>query len=355
MPAHSIREAKVSGIGEPALAEQFDLVAVGNAIVDIMCKCDDAFLARIGIPKGHMVIVRSPGAIARIATKLTGRFEVSGGSAANVAVGIASLGGRAAFVGRVAEDEHGRIFRRQIRQIGVTFETLPVTGADSETAHSLILVTPDGKRTMLTYLGCSADLHIGPTAVKSIRNARVVYLEGYLYDSPNSKAAAENAARLAKASGKLLSFCVPDAFCVNRHRADFLNLIRSNIDVLFANEEEILSLYQTDRFEDAVRHVSRDTNLAILTLGDRGSIIVSKGVPVPMPAETQRKVIDATGAGDMFAAGFLFAMLRGAEFQQAARMGSFAAAEIISFMGARPEVRLSHLARLRGLAEEVVA
>lgn len=300
-----------------------------------------------------MVIVRTSGAIARIAAKLTGQFEVSGGSAANVAVGIASLGGHAAFVGRVADDEHGRIFRRQVRQIGVSFETLPITGVDSETAHSLILVTPDGKRTMLTYLGCSTDLSIGPVAAKTIRNARIVYLEGYLYDSPNSRAAAEIAARLAKASGKLLSFCVPDAFCVNRHRADFLNLIRSKVDILFASEEEILSLYQMDRFEDAVQRVGHDTNLAVLTRGDRGSVIISKGVPVPMPAETQRKVIDATGAGDMYAAGFLFAQLRGSGLQPAANLGSFAAAEIISFMGARPEVRLSHLARLRGLAKEI--
>ncbi len=341
--------------GELALAEQLDLVAVGNAIVDIMCKCDDAFLAQVGIPKGHMSIVRSSDVIARVVANLTGQFEVSGGSAANVAVGITSLGGQSAFVGRVAEDEHGRIFRRDIRRIGVSFDTPPVTVPGSETAHSLILVTPDGKRTMLTYLGCSANLSIGPIAAQSIRNAKIVYIEGYLYDSPDARAAAENAARLAKTSGKQLSFCVPDAFCVNRHRADFLNLIRSSIDILFANEEEILSLYQADTFENAIYRVGRDTNLAVLTRGDRGSVIVSKGVPVPVPAETQRKVIDATGAGDMFAAGFLYAQLRGAGLQQSARLGSFAASEIISFMGARPEVRLSHLARLRGLTDEIVA
>lgn len=335
------------------MAEQLDLVAVGNAVVDIMCRCDDAFLDQIGISKGHMVIARSSGAIARIAARLKGRFEVSGGSAANVAVGITSLGGQSGFVGRVAEDEHGRIFRRDIHRIGVSFDTPSVTMPGSETAHSLILVTPDGKRTMLTFLGCSADLTIGPVAAQTIRKAKIVYLEGYLYDSQNARAAAENAARLAKAAGKQLSFSVPDAFCVNRHRAEFLNLIRSSIDILFANENEILALYQTDTFEDAVQQVSRDTNLAVLTRGHRGSVVISKGVPIAMPAETQHKVVDATGAGDMFAAGFLFAQLRGAGLQQAARMGSFAAAEIISFMGARPEVRLSHLARLRGLADEL--
>lgn len=337
------------------MPEQFDLVAVGNAIVDIMCKCDDDFLTQINIPKGHMVIAPSAHVISRIAGKLKTGFEVSGGSAANVAVGMASLGGQAAFVGKVAKDENGRIFRNDISRIGVSFDTPVETGPDSKTAHSLILVTPDGKRTMLTFLGCSANLNIGPVQAQKIRNSKIVYIEGYLFDSPNGKAALQRTAMLAKASGKLLSFCVPDPFCVNRHRAEFLNLIRSSVDILFASEEEILSLYQTDRFENAIEQIGRDTNLAVLTQGYLGSVIVSKGTPIPAPAERQRKVVDATGAGDMFAAGFLYAMLRGADLPSAARLGSFAAAEIISFLGARPEVRLSHLAKLRGLVDEVVA
>lgn len=259
------------------------------------------------------------------------------------------LGGQAAFIGTVADDDFGHAFRHDILGTGVVFSTAPRISDDDATSHSLILITPDGQRTMLTYLGCSA--HIESTAIDPalIKASKIVFLEGYLFDSPSAKAAFRRAIALAKSCGRRVALSLSDSLCVERHRAEFIEIIRSGIDIVFANESEIKALYQVTLFDDAVLHAGRDIALAVLSRSARGSVIVSKGTTTVLPAEAVRKVVDLTGAGDMFAAGFVFGLTAGMDFKRAASLGSFAAAEIISIAGARPEVRLGHLARMRGL------
>ncbi|MCC7251478.1 adenosine kinase [Hyphomicrobium sp.] len=325
----------------------FDVVAIGNAIVDIIGRCDDGFLDRHGAPKGHMRLVDTE-TIASIYKDMGPAIEISGGSAANTVVGVASLGGRAAFIGKVAEDEFGRIFRHDIGASGVTFKTPAVVDTSRATSRSLILVTPDGQRTMNTFLGISTDLDQGEVDPEIVRNSNIVYLEGYLFDRDEAKAAFRQAVEIANDAGRRVALTLSDSFCVNRHRDEFLALIRSGIGILFANESEILALYETSSFDEAMKHVARDTRLAVLTRSEKGSVIVSEGTPVLVSAEPVAKVVDTTGAGDLYAAGFLFGLARGYDLKAAGQLGSFAAAEIIGQMGARPEVKLSHLARMRG-------
>lgn len=327
---------------------QYDVVAIGNAIVDIIGRCDDAFLERHQAAKGHMNLVDT----ARIDTlygAMGPGIEISGGSAANTVAGVASLGGRAAFIGKVAEDEFGRIFRHDIRAAGVAFNTPAVAGTDRSTSRSLILVTPDGQRTMNTFLGISTDLDQGEVDPAVIESASIVYLEGYLFDRDEAKAAFRQAVEIANKAGRRVALTLSDSFCVDRHRDEFLALIRSGIAILFANESEILSLYQTDSFEEAATQVAKDTRLAVLTRSEKGSVIVSEGERIVVAPEPVSKVVDTTGAGDLYAAGFLFGLALDYDLAQAGRLGSFAAAEIIGQMGARSEVRLSNLARMRGL------
>jgi sugar/nucleoside kinase (ribokinase family) len=325
---------------------RYDVVGIGNAIVDILGRCNEAFLAKHGAPKGHMRLVDAA-TVSQIYGDMGPGIEISGGSAANTMVGVASFGGRAAFIGKVAEDEFGRIFRHDIRAAGVTFETPPVNGK-APTSRSLILVTPDGQRTMNTFLGISTDLDQGEVDPELIRNSSYVYLEGYLFDRPEAKAAFHQAAEIAAEAGRKVVLTLSDSFCVDRHRPEFLHLIRSGIDILFANESEITALYETPSFDAALRHVVEDTSLAVLTRSEKGSVIVSKGETIQIAAEPVRKVVDTTGAGDLYAAGFLYGLARGRDLETAGKLGSFAAAEIISYIGARPEARLSHLARMRG-------
>jgi sugar/nucleoside kinase (ribokinase family) len=327
---------------------QFDVVAIGNAIVDIIGRCDDAFLERHGAPKGHMRLVDPP-TINAIYGAMGPAIEISGGSAANTVAGVASLGGRSAFIGKVAEDEFGRIFRHDIRATGVSFNTPAVADAKVGTSRSLILVTPDGQRTMNTFLGISTDLDHGEVDPAVIQAANIVYLEGYLFDRDEAKAAFRQAVDIAGKAGRRVALTLSDSFCVNRHRAEFLALIRSGIGILFANESEILSLYETTSFEEAAKTAARDTRLAVLTRSEKGSLILSEGEAIEVAAEPVQKVIDTTGAGDLYAAGFLYGLARGYPLAVAGQLGSFAAAEIIGQIGARPEVKLSHLARMRGL------
>jgi sugar/nucleoside kinase (ribokinase family) len=326
---------------------QYDVVAIGNAIVDIIGRCDDSFLERHGAPKGHMSLVDTP-RIDTLYSAMGPGLEISGGSAANTAAGIASLGGRAAFIGKVAEDEFGRIFRHDIRAAGVAFNTPAVVDGNRATSRSLILVTPDGQRTMNTFLGISTDLDQGEVDPAVIQNANIVYLEGYLFDRDEAKAAFRQAVDIANKAGRRVALTLSDSFCVNRHRAEFLDLIRSGIAILFANESEILSLYETENFEEAATRVAKDTPLAVLTRSEKGSLIVSNGERVEVAVEPISKVVDTTGAGDLYAAGFLFGLARDYDLAAAGRLGSFAAAEIIGQMGARSEVKLSNLARMRG-------
>ena len=256
---------------------QYDIAAIGNAIVDIMRRCSDDFVAGLGVPKGNMNLVQSSADIAKTCAKLRLGIEVAGGSAANTAVGVASFGGRAAFIGKVAEDQYGRIFRHDIRGAGVTFTTPATTIAGKETSHSLILITPDGQRTMNTYLGCSTELDDTLIDAETIKNAKITYLEGYLFDAPAAKEAYRRATELAIAAGRTVALSLSDPYCVARHRPEFLELLHAGVGVLIANEREILSLYDVTDFDEAVRRVSGDTPLAVLTRSEKGSVIISNG------------------------------------------------------------------------------
>jgi sugar/nucleoside kinase (ribokinase family) len=328
-------------------AARYAVVAIGNAIVDIIGRCDDDFLARHGATKGSMRLVDAP-TIDTLYGEMGPAIEISGGSAANTMVGLASFGGTAAFIGKVAADEFGRIFRHDIGAAGVTFETDPVDGK-TPTSRSLILVTPDGERTMNTYLGISTDLDHGEVDPKLIEASQVVYLEGYLFDQPQAKAAFRQAVAIAGKAGRKVALTLSDGFCVDRHRAEFLDLIRSGVGILFANESEITSLYETQSFETAAARAAADTPLAVLTRSAKGSLIIAAGTTHEIPVDPVAKVVDTTGAGDLYAAGFLYGLTSGLDLAAAGRLGSLAAAEIISHVGARPEANLGEIARARGL------
>ncbi|MGE0205965.1 MAG: adenosine kinase [Hyphomicrobiaceae bacterium] len=321
---------------------RFDVLGIGNAIVDIIGRCDDAYLARHGLAKGHMQLVDAA-TVLRLYDGMGPSVEVSGGSVANSMVGIASFGGKAAFIGKVADDEFGRIFAHDISAAGVTFTT-PQAKGGNPTARSLILVTPDGERTMNTFLGVSPELDHGEVDRDLVAASRIVYLEGYLFDRPEAKAAFRQAARIAGEAGRQVALTLSDSFCVDRHRDEFLELIRGSVDILFANETEITSLYQTTDFDSAAAHAARDAKLAVLTRSGQGSLVLSGKERVEVAPERVPEIVDTTGAGDLYAAGFLFGIARGLPLATAGRLGSIAAAEIISHIGARPEARLKDLA-----------
>jgi sugar/nucleoside kinase (ribokinase family) len=327
--------------------QDHDVVGIGNAIVDILGRCDDAFLAAHGRVKGSMQLVDAP-TVERLYAAMGPGVEISGGSVANTVAGVASFGGKAGFIGKTATDQFGEVFRHDIRAMGVTFETAPSAGGEP-TGRCLILVTPDGQRTMNTFLGVSPQLGSGEVDAELIRSGRILYLEGYLFDRPEAKAAFRQAAGIAGKAGRQVALSLSDAFCVDRHRAEFLELVRGSVDILFANEAEITSLYQTGSFEEAARHAQADTRLAALTRSEKGSVILSGTGQVAIPAAPVAKVVDTTGAGDLYAAGFLLGVARGLDLGVAGKLGSLAAAEIISHIGARPEVTLADLARKAGL------
>jgi sugar/nucleoside kinase (ribokinase family) len=328
-----------------------DVVALGNAIVDIIGRCDDAYLAKHGCPKGGMSLVDEP----RIAALYAGMgpgIEISGGSAANTVVGVASFGGTAAFIGKVADDDFGRVFAHDIKASGVAYGNAPVKKANGVpgTSRSLILVTPDGERTMNTLLGISTQFTESDLDAKVIEAGKVIYLEGYLFDSDAGKNAFRRAAEIAHKAGRQVALTLSDGFCVDRHRADFRAFIKSSVDVVFANESEILSLYETKSFDDAVAHVKADAKLAALTRSAKGSVIVpADGAVVTVPVSPVAKVVDTTGAGDLYAAGFLYGYTQGRQHAVCGQLGSLAAAEVISHLGARPETKLSTLAKAKGL------
>lgn len=326
---------------------KYDVIAIGNAIVDIIGQCDDDFLEQHGAAKGHMQLVDSD-RVSQLYDAMGPAVEISGGSAANTVVGIASLGAASAFIGKVAEDDFGRVFSHDIRAAGVTFDTTPVANGDP-TARSLILVTPDGERTMNTFLGISPQLDHGEIDADMIAASGIVYLEGYLFDRPEAKAAFRQAANIARTADRKVALTLSDGFCVDRHRHEFLQLIKNDIDILFANETEITALYQTDSFDDALKATQADTELAALTRSGKGSVILSGSEVIEVPAVALDKVVDTTGAGDLYAAGFLYGVAKGLPLRTAGAIGSLAASEIISHLGARPRQSLSDLARRKGL------
>jgi sugar/nucleoside kinase (ribokinase family) len=325
-----------------------DVVGIGNAIVDIIVRCDEAFLVRQGCRKGSMRLVDEP-AIAGLYGAAGPGIEISGGSAANTMVGVASFGGRAGFIGRIANDAFGEVFGHDIRAAGVTFTTPPAPPGGEPTGRCLVLVTPDGQRTMNTFLGVSPQLGAADTDGELIASARILYLEGYLFDRPPAKAAFRRAAAAAAGAGRMVALSLSDPFCVDRHRSEFREFVRTNADILFANEAEILSLYETTSFEEAARHAGRDCKLAALTRSEKGSLVLSQGRELPVSAAPVARLVDTTGAGDLYAAGFLFGIAAGASPQTAGELGSLAAAEVIGHIGARPEAKLIDLARARGL------
>jgi sugar/nucleoside kinase (ribokinase family) len=329
-------------------AISYDVVGIGNAIVDIIGRCDDAFLKARDLKKGGMQLLFDVAGVEALYAGMGPAVEISGGSAANTIVGVASLGGRAAFIGKVADDELGHIFAHDIRAAGVAFDTPPAKGG-APTARSLILVTPDGERTMNTFLGVSPELDNGAIKAETIAAGRIVYLEGYLFDRDAAKAAFREAAAIAAKAGRQVALTLSDGFCVDRHRDEFRSLIKSQVDILFANESEITSLYQTASFDDAARQAAADVKLAVLTRSAKGAVIHSDGKTIAVPAVPVPKVVDTTGAGDLYAAGFLYGHATGKDLETCGKLGSLAAAEIISHVGARPEQALSELARRNGL------
>ncbi|MEZ5855679.1 MAG: adenosine kinase [Hyphomicrobiaceae bacterium] len=326
----------------------YDVVGIGNAIVDVIGRCSDAFLAEHGATKGAMRLIDTP-TVLQLYKAMGPAVEISGGSAANTMVGIASYGGKAAFIGKVAEDELGRIFAHDIRAAGVTFQTRPAAAGSEPTARSLILVTPDGERTMNTFLGVSPELDHGEVDPKLVGDAKVVYLEGYLFDRPAAKAAFRQAAKIAKESKSKVALTLSDAFCVERHRSEFLDLIKSDVDILFANETEIKALYKAQDFEEAARQAKGHCEIAALTRSGKGSLILADDRAVTIAPEPVNRVVDSTGAGDLYAAGFLFGITSGRTLEVCGQLGSIAAAEVISHVGARPETQLGQLAALKGL------
>ena len=321
---------------------RLDVVAIGNAIVDVIARVDDDFLAANRVEKGIMTLIDQTRAAELYAAMPPAR-EVSGGSASNTAAGLGAIGVPTAFVGKVRDDQLGRIFAHDIRAVGVHYDG-PVTPADapSETSRSFILVSPDGERSMNTFLGASTELVAADIDEALLGRARWLYLEGYLFDTPEAKEAYARAIHAVKSAGGCASMTVSDPFCVDRHRADFRRLIADELDLLFANRAELLSLYQTDDLETAIDLVAADVPLAAITLSGDGAIIVRGASRTRVPA-TRVEVVDTTGAGDLFAAGFLAGLARGAPDATCARMGCAAAGEIISHIGARPEADLAAL------------
>jgi adenosine kinase len=329
------------------MPDQIHVTTIGNAIVDVIARVDEAFVAREKLVKGSMNLIDEARA-EQLYGVMGPAIEVSGGSAGNTAAGVASFGGRAAYLGKVKADQLGGIYRHDMRAQGVKFDT-PAASDGPATARSFILVTPDGERTMNTYLGACVNLGTADIDAATIKVSEVTYMEGYLYDKPAAKEAFREAARISRGAGKLTSITLSDSFCVERHRDDFLSLIRSSISIVFANESEIKSLYRTQNFSGAIDAVRRDCPIAIVTRSARGSVIVKGQDTIEVPAHPVKAVVDVTGAGDLYAAGFLYGYTHGKPLAHCARLGSLAAAEVISHIGARPEVNLLAHARAQGL------
>ncbi len=321
---------------------RYDVVGLGNAIVDVLAHAEDAFLDSHGLVKGAMTLIDAQTADSLYAD-MDAAVECSGGSAANTIACLASLGGRGAFIGKVRDDQLGAIFRHDIRALGVAFDTEPANDGTS-TARCLIFVTPDAQRTMQTFLGACVEL--GPDDVDEamIAAARVTYLEGYLWDPAGAKAAFVKAAEAAHAAGRDVALSLSDPFCVDRHRAEFLDLVADHIDLLFANEEEIMSLYEVDNFDDALQKVRGHCRVAALTRGPEGSVVVSGDEVHVIDAEPVTPV-DTTGAGDAYAGGFLYGLSRDHDLATCGRIGGIAAAEVIGHVGARPDIPLAERVR----------
>ena len=327
---------------------KYDVLGIGNAIFDVLVQTDESFLGTHGMTKGGMALIDEARAVS-IYRDMGPAVEMSGGSAANTIVGIASFGARAAYVGKIRDDQIGGLYAHDIRAAGVAFETRPAPQGPA-TGCSYILVTPDGERTMNTFLGAAQDLKPSDIDEAKVASAAIVYLEGYLWDPPQAKEAFVKAAAIAHKAGRRVALTLSDAFCVDRYRAEFLALIRKGtVDIVFANEHELHSLYETADFDTAVKALRGDAKLAVITRSEKGCVVVTRKTVEPVQAMPIDRVVDVTGAGDLFAAGFLVGLARGKDHRTAARLGALAAAEVIQHIGARPAVSLKALAAENGL------
>jgi len=319
----------------------FDVVGIGNAIVDVIAHTEEEFLAREGLVKGTMTLIDADRAEA-LYQMMGPAIESSGGSAGNTMAGLASLGGCGAYIGKVRDDLLGQVFRHDITAIGVRFDT-PAATSGPGTARCLILVTSDGQRTMNTYLGACVDLGPADIDPEIISASQVTYLEGFLFDPPQAQEAFRKAAAIAHAARRRVALSLSDPFCVGRHRAAFRDLVEEHVDILFANEAEICSLYETDDFAAAAAAVRGRVAIAALTRSAAGSVVLTNGAEHKVDAAPIARVVDTTGAGDLYASGFLYGLTRGLPLPTCGKLGSLCAAEIISHFGGRPEAKLSDL------------
>jgi len=327
---------------------KYDVLGIGNALFDVLVQTDEGFLAAHDMVKGSMALIDEPRAAA-IYRDMGPAVEVSGGSAANTIVGVASFGGRAAYVGKVRDDQIGRLYAHDIRAAGVVFET-PSASAGPATGCSYILVTPDGERTMNTYLGAAQEFSPADIDAAQVAAASITYLEGYLWDPQSAKEAFLKASAIAHQAGRQVALTLSDSFCVDRYRGEFLDLMRrGTVDVVFANEAELHALYQTSDFDGALKQLREDVKLGVVTRSEKGCVVSSREGIVAVPASPVEKVVDTTGAGDLFAAGFLFGLVRNVGHETAGRLAALAASEIIQHIGARPHVSLKELAQQAGL------
>jgi sugar/nucleoside kinase (ribokinase family) len=320
---------------------RYQVVGIGNALVDVIAQGSERFLDEYGLVKGSMTLIDTERAI-ELYRALGAAVEMSGGSAANTMCGIASLGGRAAYIGKVSDDDLGAVFGHDLHAVGVAFRP-GAPSAAVPTGRCIIVVTPDAQRTMNTYLGVSSLLCVSDLDEQAIADGEVLYMEGYLFDRDDAKAAFRRAAEVAHAAGRRVSLTLSDSFCVDRHRADFRALVRDQVDLLFGNEDELCSLYEVDSLDEAIDRVRRECPLVAVTCGANGSKVVTPDGTVPVSAAGVDRVLDTTGAGDLYAAGFLFGLTTGESLDACARLGSIAAAEVISHVGPRPLVELRTL------------
>jgi sugar/nucleoside kinase (ribokinase family) len=316
-----------------------DALTIGNALVDVLATVDEGFLVRENIVKGSMNLVdikRSK----HLQSLVNSRTEMSGGSAANTAYGLASLGGKAGFIGKISADRLGESFSHDLDTVGVRF--FPgVTCETEDTGRCLIVVTPDGNRTMNTFLGAASLLDAADISKTAVQSAAVVFLEGYLFDKDAAKEAFRTAAEYAHAAGRKVALTLSDSFCVDRHRADFLALVKNDIDILFSNEDELKALYQVDSINDGLHQLRDNCEFAAVTRNEHGSVVIDGDEVVIIDAEPVESVVDATGAGDMYAAGFIYGFVRGKPIEQCGKIGSIVASEVITHMGPRPLVPLT--------------
>lgn len=319
------------------------VLGVGNALVDVLVHTNDAFIESHGLARGAATMV-DEATSARIYESMPPAIEMSGGSAANTIAGLASFGARSGFIGRVRDDELGEVFGHDLRALGVQYDAKAAIDGPS-TGRCLVMITPDAQRTLCTYLGASSDFGPDDVDASMISDAAITYLEGYLWDQPPAKDAIRDVARTAHDAGRQVALTLSDPFCVDRHRAEFLELVEHDIDILFANEIEICSLYQVDEFDDALQHVRHHCDVAALTRSEKGSVIVSGDEVHVIDVAPAAAVVDTTGAGDLYAAGVLYGLTHGLDLATCGRLGSLASAEVIAHLGARPEASLAKLAR----------